>query len=174
MPLRCLAAPVVISLSLAAAACGGDDDGGSSADSAPTVELTGEQILDKLIEVDGDGSGLDCDTLDGVDGDELARAGRRTQNISTTPGDTLGQHAAFVRIPVDAVPGAPIDFYLTGGMADAPCAIVVEADFFTYPGEFDVEPDLIAGDIEGGNPIAMSLFTTIVSVPPAPFPARAT
>lgn len=147
--------------------CGGDDDGGEAIDGAPQVELTAEDILEMLLDVDGDGSGLDCDTVDGVDSADLARVTRRTVDVqplsinvngggSNSPpflGNAADQFIQFVfRVPPDAVPEQPIDVHLVGVTSGTPCGIVLAAQGMLYVGGGDIQP----GSIEGGETVTIS------------------
>ena len=51
------------------------NDGADGEDGAPGTEISAAQILSKLIGIDGSGSGLDADKLDGYDSSAFATAG---------------------------------------------------------------------------------------------------
>ena len=150
----------VLVMALALAACGGDDDAADvdAAEAPVPDELTGQDILDRLLEVDGDDSGLDADTIDGIDSDGLARAGRRTvtiQHDNVAALDDLpeaGSSGINVRLymPPDIVAGEPIDLVLIGQIAGAaPCGMRILAGASPYQhgailaaveGEIDGQP----------------------------------
>ncbi len=154
---------LIPALCVASVGCDGGGDGADGGGSATAVEL-----LELLLDVDGNGSGLDSDTIDGIESDELARAGTRTTTIQlnsvryddtpdTVFDDTTPASLNFrFRVPADAVPGQPIDVYVAGSIeSGAPCGV----KFTTLARSFTAGPlTLIELDsaIEGGDVLTVS------------------
>jgi hypothetical protein len=146
-------------LALAACGGGGDDDGVVAVDSALPAELTGEDILDKLLEVDGEGSGLDSDTIDGLDGADLARTTRRIVDVQASSLDITNDPDPpalvnagspimnlWVRVPPDAADAAAYELHLLAGVTGAPCGV-------------HLTPFAIQDDGEGGTGGIPGAFT---------------
>jgi hypothetical protein len=71
------------------------DKGDPGANGSPD---TAQQVLDKLAQVDGSGSGLDADSVDGIDTSVLPRiVGTATPgfNVGPVPADTCADQATF-------------------------------------------------------------------------------
>jgi len=141
------------------AGCG--DDGGSGVDGG-LVNPTAQGLLDLILQVDGDGSGLDSDTLDGLDSTEFARAGLRTESIqpgalnySATVEGTLdddGAAASFRwRIPADARAGLPIEVtFAAAVISGTPCGLTFNPSALMFTAG-TVSPINQTVAIAGGN-----------------------
>ncbi|HUS66335.1 MAG TPA: hypothetical protein VMZ28_17405 [Kofleriaceae bacterium] len=173
--------PAALALSsLLLVACGGGDDDGDSdgiaVDSSPLSELTAAELLEMLLDVDGDGSGLDADTIDGVDSDDLARATRRSVDIQPSSlevddtdepilANANARATLRFRIPPDAVPGEPIELDVRATVAaGTPCGLVISGEAIALEGEGEQLTDVT---VVGGNTVTVSsidYFTIRVTI----------
>jgi hypothetical protein len=133
----------------------------------PPAELTGEDILDKLLDVDGDGSSLDCDTLDGVDSPDLARVTKRVVDFPRPAFEIMGFEGPVLaniagatmtvrfRVPPDAAPDMPFDFLLVGDTGSGtPCGIVLDPSASVLVPGTSYAP--LTATIDGGETVTIS------------------
>lgn len=152
----------VVGFAFAAVGCGGGGD--DDPDGSAAATLSGADILAKLLEVDGEGSGLDCDTVDGLDSAALARAGSRTIQVPLAqPGVSVllsgaGNTNFHTRllVPADAAADQPLTArILTRVVTGAPCDVDLSPDAVrVVPGDPDVVPE--TATLSGGQPFAVS------------------
>ena len=99
---------------------------------------TATQVLDKVSEVDGDGSGLDADRLDGLDGADFARAGLRALQLAPQGGTLVdaSQQWVFGRIlmPNDMAPETSVTIRMWYSAASSPCWFAVQASVMGFEG----------------------------------------
>ncbi len=96
-------------------------------------EISPSEVLTKLSEVDGEGSGVDADTIDGRDATEFAEAGRRTIQLGNAQGElpdvAPDARGTSVRLPSDMKSGTNLElvvgFWMTGGTF--PCELRLSA-----------------------------------------------
>jgi len=124
--------------------------GDPGAPGAPGSPDTGAQVLEKLTEVDGEGSGLDADSLDGLDSTDFARRGRRSITLpvtTETTGDT--SWSSLLRLPLDMDMTKAFSlniFYLAGSGGAADCTFHVVAGATTYAVNGGTGGSLLVGD----------------------------
>jgi hypothetical protein len=116
-----------------------------------------EAVLEKLSTVDGDGSGLDADTLDGLEASEFARAGARTVQFfrnGDTMFDTGGNPtiSEVIQIPRDIVANAPLHVALLFILQDGgtPCEMSIVPALNVLPLDGG-KINRIEGTYEGGE-----------------------
>ena len=91
------------------AACSSDGERGPAGPAGPRGEQgdpgadgspdTAQQVLDKLLTVDGTSSGLDADTVQGIDPEEFSRRGLRGQTLTFSSSQNAPQTSNSVRLP---------------------------------------------------------------------------
>ncbi len=70
---------------------------------------TPQQVLDKILQVDGSGSGLDADRVDGVEADQLLRGVSGSLKLSDSPGDAFNTNADIFNVNGARVAGMCIE-----------------------------------------------------------------
>ncbi|MBT8492116.1 MAG: hypothetical protein KJO07_03565 [Deltaproteobacteria bacterium] len=152
---------------MVAGACGSDGDGDGDTEPIDGM-LDGEAILEALLDVDGAESGLDCDTIDGVDSSQLASAGTRTvmfspnalsfRNLDGAGSFNLGDDPAGsdfrfnIRLPQEIDDTQPIELYvltqLYGGPAPCGVHLSVRAIEIRDGDGFDLTTELDGGEVQ--------------------------